>query len=241
MSLAVGTRSRAPTASRSRHDPLYRSVIGIALTTFRAMDWKVSIEGEEHVPTRGPAVIAANHVSYLDFLFVGLAAHRRDRLVRFMAIRSAFDHPLSGPLLRGMRHIPVDRENDPVRALEASIDALRQGEVVGLHPEGKIRRSSARPPGKTGAVRMALETGAPLIPAAVWGTQAFLQPGVHPRFPRHVAISVRLGPALELDERTSLADSTVDLLERITELEQRCALGEGAIRSVPSSGGRGSR
>jgi 1-acyl-sn-glycerol-3-phosphate acyltransferase len=223
MSVALRRPSAAPGRPLSRHEPLYRSVIAVAVTTFRAMDWRISIEGAEHIPLDGPAVIAANHVSYLDFLFVGLAAHRRHRLVRFMAIRSAFDHPVSGPLLRALHHIPVDREHDPVRALEASVEALRRGEVVGLHPEGKIRRSADRPPGKTGAVRMALETGAPLIPAAVWGTQRFLQPGVRPRFPRHVAISVRLGPAIELDDRMSLVDATAHLLERIDELEQRCA------------------
>jgi 1-acyl-sn-glycerol-3-phosphate acyltransferase len=215
---------------------------------FRVMDWKVSIEGAEYVPLDGPAVIASNHLSHLDFLFIGLAARQRRRLVRFMAIRSAFDHPVSGPLLRGMHHIPVDREHDPVRALDACIKALRRGEVVGLHPEGRIRRSPVRPQGKTGAVRMALESGAPLIPAAVWGTQPFLRPGARPRFPRHVAVTVRLGPAIELHPHMSLAEATALLLQRIDELEAQCANpmapgrpGQGwdlRPRATPSSGSR---
>jgi 1-acyl-sn-glycerol-3-phosphate acyltransferase len=63
-----------------------------------------------------------------------------------MAILSAFEHPVSGPLLRGMHHIPVDREHDPARAFDIAVQALHRGEVVGLHPEGKIRRSAVRLP-----------------------------------------------------------------------------------------------
>ena len=223
MSAVLPRTTPAAVRSARSPEPLYRSVIGLARATFRAMDWTVSIEGAEHVPLDGPAIIAANHLSYLDFLFLGLAADRRRRFVRFMAIRSAFDHPVGGPLLRGMHHIPVDRERDPLRAFDTAIEALRRGEVVGLHPEGRIRRSGTQLPGKTGAVRMARETGAPLIPAAVWGTQALLQPGARRRLPRHVAIAVRLGPALELDGRMTLAGSTTRLQERIAELETRCA------------------
>ena len=226
-----------PSSNRLSHrpEPLYRSVVGLTLLTFRAMDWSVSVEGSEHVPLDGPAIIASNHLSYLDFLFLGLAAHQRRRFVRFIGIRSAFDHRLSGPLLRGMHHIPVDRQRDPVRALGAAVDALRRGEVVGLHPEGRVRRSSIRPSVKTGAVRMALETGAPLIPAAVWGTQPLLRPGARRRFPRHVAVAVRLGAAVELDPETGLTGSTARLLERIEDLEARCV----ASRPVEGSYGEG--
>jgi 1-acyl-sn-glycerol-3-phosphate acyltransferase len=229
MSVALRRPARSEIRPAHAAEPLYRSVIGLALATFRVMDWKVFIEGSENVPLDGPAVIASNHLSHLDFLFVGLAAYQRRRLVRFMAIRSAFDHPVSGPLLRGMHHIPVDREHDPARALDASIEALRHGEVVGLHPEGQIRRSLIRPQGKTGAVRMSLESGAPLIPAAVWGTQPFFRPKGRPRFPRHAVVSVRLGQALELHPRMSLSESTALLLERIDELEAQC----GSPRAAP--------
>jgi 1-acyl-sn-glycerol-3-phosphate acyltransferase len=216
-------RARPAVRPIPSHEPLYRSVIGLALVTMRAMDWKVSIEGAEHIPADGPAIIASNHVSLLDFVFLGLAAHQRGRLVRFMSLRSAFDHRVSGPLMRGMRHIPVDREHDPAEAFDVAVDVLRRGEVVGLHPEGRIRRSVTPLPGKSGAVRMALETGAPLIPAAVWGAQSILQPGARRRFPRHVAVAVRLGQPLELDAQMSLADSTARLQQRIAELEARAS------------------
>lgn len=228
MSIVMPRRVRPVALRLPPREPLYRSVIGLALVTFRAMDWKVSVDGAEHIPDKGPAIIAANHVSFLDFIFLGWAAHQRQRFVRFMAIRSAFDHPLSGPLLRGMRHIPVDREHDPARAFATAIDALRRGDVVGLHPDGRVNRAAIRRPGKTGAVRMALETGAPLIPAAVWGTQAFFRPEARRRFPRHVVVTVQVGGALELDRGMGLVESTACLQERIAELEAGCAASRAA-------------
>src|SRR3954464_7747255 len=89
---------------------VYPPVIGIAKTMFRALDLKIQVEGAEHIPATGGAVLASNHVSYLDFIFCGFGAVPAKRLVRFMAKKSVFDHRISGPLMRGMRHIPVDRD-----------------------------------------------------------------------------------------------------------------------------------
>src|SRR4051794_11783969 len=105
---------------------VYPPGIGPALATFRVMGWDVRPTGLEHIPARGPAIIAANHIGYLDFVFLGLGAHRRGRLVRFMAMKEAFGHWLGGPLLRNMRHIPVDREVDPQDSLRLAVGALRQ-------------------------------------------------------------------------------------------------------------------
>src|SRR3954470_4712858 len=117
-------------------DLVYRPVVGATLAGFWLMRWDIRTTGLEHIPTRGPAIIAANHVGYLDFAFLGMGAHRRGRLVRFMAMKEAFGHWLGGPLLRGMRHIPVDREGDAGASLRPALRALRAGEIVGIHPEG---------------------------------------------------------------------------------------------------------
>src|SRR3712207_1704847 len=113
---------------------VYPPVIGAAKTMFRVLDMKIDIDGAEHIPTTGGAVLASNHVSYLDFIFCGLAAQPSQRLVRFMAKKSVFDHRISGPLMRGMHHIPVDRKAGTAAFREA-ITALRGGEVVGVFPE----------------------------------------------------------------------------------------------------------
>ena len=90
-------------------EPVYTPIVRLALTLMKAMSWKVLATGIEHVPRTGPAVLATNHVGYLDFVFVGAAARHQGRLVRFMAKKEVFDHKISGPLMRGMKHVPVDR------------------------------------------------------------------------------------------------------------------------------------
>jgi 1-acyl-sn-glycerol-3-phosphate acyltransferase len=154
-------------------DLVYPPVVGAARLMFRALGLRIGITGGEHVPRTGGAVLACNHVSYLDFVFCGLAGVERDRLTRFMAKREVFAHPVAGPLMRGMHHIPVDRSAGSASFHEAAA-ALRAGEVVGVFPEATISRSFTVKEIKTGAARLATETGAPLVPVAVWGGQRIL-------------------------------------------------------------------
>src|SRR5215210_509940 len=154
------------------------------------MKWPVMPSGTENIPTSGPAVIATNHVGYLDFVFVGYGARASGRLVRFMAKQEIFKHPVAGPLMRGMKHIPADRFGQAGIAIQHSIDLLKKGEVVGMFPEGTISRSFVPAEGKTGAARIAMEAGAPLIPGAVWGSQRILTKGRPKNFQRKVAITV---------------------------------------------------
>lgn len=88
---------------------VYRPVVGLAQTLFKVWDLKIDCKGSENIPRSGGAVLVSNHISYLDFIFDGLAALPQKRLVRFMAKESVFRHKVSGPLMRGMKHIPVDR------------------------------------------------------------------------------------------------------------------------------------
>ncbi|MFN2543192.1 MAG: lysophospholipid acyltransferase family protein [Actinomycetota bacterium] len=200
-------------------EPVYRTVVAAALAWIRAMGWKVVVSGEEHVPKTGPAIIASNHVGYLDFVFLGVAARERGRLVRFMAMQEAFGHWLGGPLLRGMHHIPVDRsKGQGAAALSNALRALEAGEVIGLHPESRISRTLRPGAAKSGAARMAIASGAPLIPAAVWGTQRLLARGRRPRLPRGVAITVKLGPPIEVDGSDDAGEVTTRLMDRIGEL-----------------------
>ncbi|HWB68248.1 MAG TPA: lysophospholipid acyltransferase family protein [Mycobacteriales bacterium] len=175
---------------------VYPPVIRTALGLFRALDLQFTIEGVEHIPATGGAVLASNHVSYFDFMFVGLAAHQRDRLVRFMAKQSVFTNPVSGPLMRGMHHIPVDRSAG-ASAYSAAVRALRDGELVGVFPESTISRSFVPRTFKAGAARMALEAGAPLLPVVVWGGQRLWTTGRRPQLRRHVPVTIRVGPAID--------------------------------------------
>lgn len=88
---------------------VYPPVISAAKFMFKVLDLKIRVEGSENVPREGGAVLASNHIGYLDFIFAGFGAHPAKRLVRFMAKQEVFTHRVSGPLMRGMKHIPVDR------------------------------------------------------------------------------------------------------------------------------------
>jgi 1-acyl-sn-glycerol-3-phosphate acyltransferase len=176
---------------------VYRPVVGAALTLFKALDLKIDLKGAEHIPTTGGAVLVSNHISYMDFIFAGLAARPQKRLVRFMAKDSVFRHKISGPLMRGMKHIPVDR-NQGEAAYAHALDSLRSGEVIGVFPEATISPSFTLKSFKSGAARMAQDAGVPLIPVALWGTQRLWTKGRPRNFKRsHIPVTIRVGEAVE--------------------------------------------
>ncbi|MFF4986998.1 lysophospholipid acyltransferase family protein [Streptosporangium saharense] len=200
---------------------VYPPVIGLAKTLFRALDLKIHIEGAERIPRTGGAVLASNHISYLDFIFAGLAALPAKRLVRFMAKKDVFDHRISGPLMRGMHHIPVDR-NAGAAAFGASLKALKSGEVVGVFAEATISQSFTVKEIKNGAVRMAVAAKVPLIPMALWGTQRLWTKGQPRRLTqRHVPITVLVGEPLEPKRGDDYDAVTAELRGRMTELLDR--------------------
>ena len=177
-------------------DPVYRSVIATALGLFRLLAFRFDVSGVEQLPERGGAVLAANHVSYLDFMFVGLTGHLRGRrLVRFLAKKSVFDHPVSGPLMRGMHHIPVDRAAG-ASAYRQAVESLTRGELVGVFPEQTISRAFLPRPLKSGAARMAIEAGVPLLPVVTWGGHRLWTVGRRPRLRRRVPVTIRVGAPL---------------------------------------------
>ena len=156
---------------------------------------RITMTGTEHVPREGGALLAFNHVSYVDFVYGGLAAQPSKRLVRFMAKRELFDHRWTGPLMRSLRHIEVDRA-DGVASSRRAVDFLRAGEVVGIFPEATISRAMELKELKSGAVRIAAEADVPIVPVVLWGTQRMMTKD-HPRdFSRGTPIRIAVGPPL---------------------------------------------
>ncbi|MEV1331999.1 lysophospholipid acyltransferase family protein [Micromonospora costi] len=200
---------------------VYPPVIAFAKTMFRVLDLRITVEGAHHVPRTGGVVLASNHVSYLDFIFCGFGAHGSRRLVRFMAKQSVFRHRLSGPLMRGMRHIPVDRAAG-AGSYEAAVDALRRGEVVGVFPEATISRSFTVKELKSGAARMAREAGVPLLPVALWGTQRLWTKG-RPRTltRRRTPITILVDEPMDPAGWPDAAAMTAGLKERLSALVDR--------------------
>jgi 1-acyl-sn-glycerol-3-phosphate acyltransferase len=172
-------------------------VIAAAKLMFKVLDMRITVEGAHHIPRTGGAVLASNHVSYLDFIFAGYGARPAGRLTRFMAKHEIFANKIAGPLMRGMHHIPVDRSAGQA-SYQQALSALRTGEVVGIFPEATISRSFTVKDIKSGANRLAHEAGVPIVPVALWGTQRLWTKG-RPKdlTQRHVPITILIGEPFE--------------------------------------------
>ena len=206
---------------------VYPPVIGAARAMFRLLDLRIQVDGAQHIPPTGGAVLASNHVSYLDFIFCGLGAQPANRLVRFMAKKEVFDHRISGPLMRGMHHIPVDRQAGTAAFREAT-NALKAGEVVGVFPEATISESFTVKQLKSGAARMARTAKVPLVPMAVWGPHR-LWTKWRPKdlTKRHVPVIISIGEPIEIAKGASPDAITAELRKRLSVLL------DGAQRAYP--------
>lgn len=203
-------------------EPVYRTVVMAARGLTAIRRWKLIINGGENVPATGPAVLAVNHAGYLDFVFAAWASTlEQNRLVRYMAKKEVFDHKISGPLMRAMKHIPVDRTGDPARSLDHAIKALEQGEIVGTFPEATINRSFVPQRGKTGAVRMAQAASAPIVPVAVWGAHRIMTKGRPRNFQRGVAIQVEIGEQMVVGPTEDPRLATDRMMNQIRALLER--------------------
>ncbi|MDF8263769.1 lysophospholipid acyltransferase family protein [Luteipulveratus flavus] len=210
--------------------PLYRGII----TTVRPVLRKVTAQrwsGEEHLPGTGGFVIASNHVSNFDHFPLAHFLVDHGRAPHFLAKSVLFDPPGLKQIMKGTGQIPVYRGTTRASdALSAATAALRGGACVCVYPEGTITKAAGYWPmtGKSGAARLALETGCPLVPMAIWGTQDILEPYAGLRLPKVIPprpVTVRVGPALDLsdvrDERPTpavLGEVTNRLMDAITGL-----------------------
>lgn len=163
-------------------------------------DW----HGGENIPATGGVILCPNHVSYLDPLTFAHFVHDNGRLPRFLAKESLWGVPGLSHVLDGTDQIPVYREShNAVSAFSAAVDAVRAGKAVAIYPEATITRDPDLWPmaGKTGAARVALATGAPVIPIAQWGPQDLLAPYAKRLrvFPRRT-VHVHAGPPVDLSD-----------------------------------------
>ena len=195
---------------------LYRVGSSLFLAGFHALGVDLRVQGAEHIPADGPAVLASNHIGYLDFAFVMLAAPAPRREVRFLARDDFFRNPVTGFLLRRLGQIPVDVHGDAMRSAAAAQDVLADGGIVGIHPEGTISPSFVPRRAKSGVVRLADSVGAPIVPVALWGTQRLLTKGRPARPTRGAAVVVRYGEPFHPTARTAMR-RTAEVMERIGE------------------------
>jgi 1-acyl-sn-glycerol-3-phosphate acyltransferase len=208
-------------------DVTYPPIILTCKAGFRLLRQDIRIIGAEHVPRRGGVLLAVNHIGYVDFVYGGLAAIPSGRKVRFMAKRELFDHRLTGPLMRSMHHIEVDRA-DGEASLRTALGYLGSGEAVGIFPEATISRALELKEFKTGAVRIAAEAGVPIVPVVLWGTQRMMTKD-HPKdFSRGKTITINVGPPL----RPTGADPVAETAELHRVMSSML---DEAIRTYPAA------
>ncbi|HSV38422.1 MAG TPA: lysophospholipid acyltransferase family protein [Nocardioidaceae bacterium] len=190
----------------------------IALGPILRLVFRPQTEGLEHIPSDGPAILASNHLSYADWLFMPLTLPRR---VSFVAKAEYFTTPgikgwLQKTFFRGSGQIPIDRSGADAAqgALISAKRVLDEGELFGIYPEGTRSHDGRLYRGKTGVARLALETRVPVIPVAVIGTDVVAPPGK--KFGTITRPKVRFGKPLDFSRYEGLEEDRY-ILRSITD------------------------
>jgi 1-acyl-sn-glycerol-3-phosphate acyltransferase len=188
--------------------------------------------GMENIPPAGGVIIVPNHQSHFDPLVVAHYIYGAGRWPRFLGKASLWQVPVLGALLRKVQQIPVERGSvDAVKSLDVLVDALRQGGAVVIYPEGTTTREPDLWPmrGKTGAARLALLTGAPVIPVANWGAEEIFDPRTNRlRLGLHMPVTVTSGKPVDLSrwEGATPSRAVLDQMTDAIMTDVRDLLGE---------------
>ncbi len=218
-------------AVRGDLDAWWRFGVPIADMIVRLL-FRVRVVGIHHVPLEGPAILAFVHVSVLDGpCLAAEVAWRRRRTVRFLVASEIFDVPVSGWFLRRYRQIPVRRGKSDAGALHEVIATIRRGAVAAIAPEGTVNPA----PGslqriRSGIARIALPTGAPVIPVGIWGTQhRWSKAGRRWGRPFRPRLGLAFGPAIGPSGDASVQDDIDAFVARVREALERQ---QGEARSL---------
>ncbi len=189
-------------------------IVKPALLATTTHDWT----GGEHIPESGGFILALNHISHVDPLTAAHIVYDHGRLPRYLAKSGLFRNRVFAWFLRSAGQIPVERQSrNAVGAFAAAVAAVRAGECVVVYPEGTITRDPGGWPmtGKSGAARIALATGCPVIPVGQWGAQDLLAP--YKKLPRVLPprkrIVMRVGPPVDLADLAEQDSSTAVVQE----------------------------
>ena len=201
---------------------LYWVVKGV-LTPIMRVCFRIKVEGREHLSARGPVILASNHRSFLDSIFLPAVLRRR---VTFVAKAEYFDDPKTAWFFRGVGQIPIRREGGSAseRALASATEVLRDGRVFAIYPEGTRTRDGYLHRGHTGVARLSLRTGTTIVPVGLIGTDD-VQP-VDTRMPRLFRrVTIRFGEPLDParygdfeQEHLALRELTDEVVYEIAQL-----------------------
>ena len=181
----------------------FNVAVPIVKPTMLAVARLTWIDGEK-IPATGGCIVAFNHISHVDPLLSAHFLYDHGRLPRYLAKSGLFRNRALGSFLRAAGQIPVERlSRNAVGAFDAAVQAVREGECVVVYPEGTLTRDPDLWPmtGKTGAARIALETGCPVIPVGQWGAHELLPPySVRPRLVPRPHIRMKAGDPVDLSD-----------------------------------------
>jgi 1-acyl-sn-glycerol-3-phosphate acyltransferase len=198
-------------------------IIKAVLTPVIRICVRVKVEGRDNLPRRGPVILAANHRSFLDSIFIPLVVRRR---VTFVAKAEYFDDAKTAWFFRGCGQIPIRREGGTAseRALASATDVLRKGQIFAIYPEGTRTRDGYLHKGHTGIARLALRCNVPVVPIGLVGTDE-VQP-IDVRMPKLFRrVTVRFGKPIDparyegqANDRLALRELTDEVMYEITQL-----------------------
>ena len=196
-------------------DRVYRATNVLGRTVLGLLGVRTRWTGIEHLPDQGPVLLAATHVSYPDFLMIEQAAVQRCRFVRFMCRHDVWHLPIVRTAMDRMQHVPVDRQA-PAGAYVAARRLLRAGEAVGAFPEAGVSYSYTVRSLMPGVAALARETGVPVVPVALWGSQRVWSVGLpdergrgpRPSLVRGRRVDVSFGEPLTIGPSDDIAEWT---------------------------------
>jgi 1-acyl-sn-glycerol-3-phosphate acyltransferase len=201
--------------------------------------FRVRVGGIHHVPLVGPAILAFVHISVLDGPCLAIeVAWRRRRAVRFLVAAEVFDHPVNGWFLRTFRQIPIRRGRSDAGALDDAIATIRRGALAAIAPEGAVNPS----PGelqriRSGIARIAVPTGAPVIPVGIWGThRRWSRSGRHWGRPWRPRLGLAFGEPIEPTGDVSQPEDIYSFLERVREGLERQLSAARSLAGDPQPG-----
>jgi 1-acyl-sn-glycerol-3-phosphate acyltransferase len=213
----------------------------LVLWPYLRLGFRVRTEGLEHVPARGAAILASNHVSFCDSLFLPLVLRRR---LVYVAKAEYFDNWKTAWFFRACGHIPIQRGGGAKwrRALESAAAVLEEGQLLGIYPEGTRSKDGRLHRGHTGLAMVALRTGAPVVPVGITGTREAQPIGARIPRPFHT-VTIRVGPPLDFSayrhragERRVLRYVTDAVMAEIQRLSGQEYAGHYAATGPPDEG-----
>jgi len=184
------------------YSPAWRWFSKILMIPLTHLMMKRDWHGYENVPRKGGMILAANHLSYADIFAMAVFTHKAKRYPVFLAKSALFDVPVMGKMIRDLGQLPVHRDAADAALVLRDADAgLRNGACLVFYPEATVTRDPDQWPmvAKTGAARLALATGVPVIPVGTWGAQEILPYHSHrPNLVPRKTVHMLAGPAVDL-------------------------------------------